>query len=329
LLAYIFRKCWITHLLIPLILALSCITGCIEKAPQLSQATSHLADDQEVGEWPTHLRMDFDAQVSNSLFCVRGNIMLTGTGSLPYLLLNATLFRGGQVLKNTKYLMLQVEPGKDHSFEISKNMRILPGSYNCTLEVTGPKGSLARETRKCNLVEPMMESVPLANPILPDELAIKIAEQNYQEEKIQREAKQEKARKEAIQEKEATKENGLQETKNQKETSNESKDEANEETEALEVRISSEEDIKAKEDLRAYPDENRVNSTSRSGASLKKSMVPSTESETELIGSSSSKKYHLSACRFASKIKPDNKISFESIEDAKRQGYFPCKVCNP
>ena len=231
-------------------------------------------------------------------------------------------------MKNTKYLMLQVEPGKDHSFEISKNMRILPGSYNCTLEVTGPKGALARETRKCRLVEPMMELVPLANPILPDELAIKIAEQNYQEEKIQREAKQEKARKEAIQEKEATKENGLQEKKIQKETSNESKDEAKEETGALEVRISSEEDIKAK-DLRAYPDENRINSTSRSGASLKKSMVPPTESETELIGSSTSKKYHLPACRFASKIKLDNKISFESIEDAKRQGYLPCKVCNP
>ena len=147
--------------------------------------------------------------------------MLTGTGSLPYLLLNATLRQGGQILKNTKYLMLQVESGKDHSFEISKNLRILPGSYNCTLEVTGPKGSLARETRKCKLAEPMMESEPLVNLILPDELAIKIAEQKYEEEKIQREANQEKARKEAIQEKETTQEKELQEKKVQeKEESN-------------------------------------------------------------------------------------------------------------
>jgi hypothetical protein len=305
------------------------MTGCIEKAPQLSQATSHLAEDQVAGEWPTNLQMDFDAEVSNSLFCVRGNIMLTGTESLPYLLLNATLFRGGQVLKSTKYLMLQVDPGKDHSFEISKNMRILPGSYNCTLEVAGPKGPLAHETRKCKLAEPNIEPVSWGNPIFSDELAIKIAEQKYQEKKIQREAKQEMARKEVIQEKKTLQDNELQEKTQEKETPNELKDGANEGTEALEVRASSEENIKAKEDLRAYADENRVNNTSRSEASLKKSMAPSTESETELIGSSTSKKYHLSACRFASKIKPDNKISFESIEDAKRQGYLPCKVCNP
>jgi hypothetical protein len=225
--------------------------------------------------------------------------------------------------------MLQVDPGKDHSFEISKNMRILPGSYNCTLEVAGPKGPLAHETRKCKLAEPNIEPVSWGNPIFSDELAIKIAEQKYQEKKIQREAKQEMARKEVIQEKKTLQDNELQEKTQEKETSNKSKDEANEETEALEGGASSEENIKAKEDLRAYADENRVNNTSRSEASLKKSMAPSTESETELIGSSTSKKYHLSACRFASKIKPDNKISFESIEDAKRQGYLPCKVCNP
>ena len=311
------------------------MAGCIEKAPQLSQATSHLAEDQAAGEWPTHLQMDFDAEVSNSLFCVRGNILLKGSGSLPYLLLNATLLRGGKVLKSTKYLMLQVEPGKDHSFEISKNMRILPGSYNCTLEVTGPKGSLAHETRKCKLAELNMEPVSWGNPIFSDELAIKIAEQKYREEKIQREAKQEKARKEAIQEEEVTQENVLLEKKIQKkETSIESKDEANEgeaneETESLEVRASSEESIKAKEDLQAYTDGNHIDSTSPLEASLKKSKAPSTESEIELIGSSTSKKYHLSSCRFASKIKLDNKISFESIEDAKRQGYLPCKVCNP
>lgn len=256
--------------------------------------------------------------------------MLTGTGSLPYLLLNATLRQGEQVLKNTKYLMLQVESGKDHSFEISKNLRILPGSYNCTLEVVGPKGSLARETRKCKLAEPMIESVPLANPILQDEMAIKIAEQNYQEEKIQREAKQEKVRKEANQEKKTMQEKAPQEKNIQeKETSGKSKDEARPKIEALEARASSEVNTTAKEDLQAYTDEPHIDNTSRSGASLKESMAPPTKSEIELIGSSTSKKYHLPACRFASKIKPDNKIRFENIEDAKKQGYLPCKVCNP
>jgi hypothetical protein len=256
--------------------------------------------------------------------------MLTGTGSLPYLLLNATLRQGGQILKNTKYLMLQVESGKDHSFEISKNMRILPGSCNCTLEVIGPEGLLARETRKCKLAEPMIESVSLANPILPDDMAIKIAEQNYQEEKIQREAKQEKGRKEANQEKKTTQDKGPQEKNIQeKETSGKSKDEAKTKIEAPEARASSKVNTTAKEDLQAYTDEPHIDNTSRSGVALNESMAPPKQSEIELIGSSTSKKYHLPACRFVSKIKPDNKISFENIEDAKKQGYLPCKVCNP
>ncbi len=48
-----------------------------------------------------------------------------------------------------------------------------------------------------------------------------------------------------------------------------------------------------------------------------------------LTGSSTSKKYHLPDCRYAAKIKPENKIDFQSPEDAKRQGYLPCKSCNP
>ena len=52
-------------------------------------------------------------------------------------------------------------------------------------------------------------------------------------------------------------------------------------------------------------------------------------SEAMLVGSSTSKKYHLPDCRYALKIKPENKIDFQSPEDAKRQGYLPCKSCNP
>ena len=52
-------------------------------------------------------------------------------------------------------------------------------------------------------------------------------------------------------------------------------------------------------------------------------------SEAMLVGSSTSKKYHLSDCRYALKIKPENRIDFQSPEDAKRQGYLPCKSCNP
>jgi hypothetical protein len=306
-------------------LILLCMSGCIEKAPQLSQIASYQPDERGPGELPTRLWMDFDTQISNNLFCVRGNVVLTSTNSLPYLLLNATLCQGSQVIKSTKYLMLQVEPDKDYSFEISKNMKILPGSYNCTLEVIGPKGPMAQETRKCMLAEPIMNSISLAYPVLPDELAIKTAEQDYQEENIQRKAKQEAARKDSNQEKEMTKEKAIQE----KGTSDVSTDETKQEIEAEAARISSSENITAKNDLQAHVDKGRINGTSQSRESLKKSMPSPKESEIELVGSSTSKKYHLPACRFAVRIKSGNKISFESIEDAKKQGYLPCKVCNP
>ncbi len=51
--------------------------------------------------------------------------------------------------------------------------------------------------------------------------------------------------------------------------------------------------------------------------------------EDALVGSKSSKKYHRPDCRFAQKIKPENLISFSGVEDARREGYLPCKVCNP
>jgi len=51
--------------------------------------------------------------------------------------------------------------------------------------------------------------------------------------------------------------------------------------------------------------------------------------EDALVGSKSSKKYHRPDCRFAQNIKPENLISFSGVEDARREGYLPCKVCNP
>jgi len=52
-------------------------------------------------------------------------------------------------------------------------------------------------------------------------------------------------------------------------------------------------------------------------------------SKATLVGSSTSKKYHRWSCRYVAKIKPENRINFTSPEDAKRQGYLPCKSCNP
>ena len=90
----------------------------------------------------------------------------------------------------TKYLMMQLEPNRDYSFEISKNMRIQPGDYNCTLEVSGPEGTLALENRKCSLEEPLQNSESSQSSLSPEELYAEFAKQKAQEEMAREESVQ-------------------------------------------------------------------------------------------------------------------------------------------
>lgn len=54
-----------------------------------------------------------------------------------------------------------------------------------------------------------------------------------------------------------------------------------------------------------------------------------TVSQQQFVGSSKSDKYHYPSCSAAKKIKPANLVTFSSSEDARAQGYVPCKVCSP
>jgi hypothetical protein len=49
--------------------------------------------------------------------------------------------------------------------------------------------------------------------------------------------------------------------------------------------------------------------------------------EYQLIGSENSDKYHLPSCTWAKKIKPENRVCFESKEEARKQGYEPAGCC--
>ncbi|MCX5814253.1 MAG: hypothetical protein NT178_17175 [Proteobacteria bacterium] len=51
--------------------------------------------------------------------------------------------------------------------------------------------------------------------------------------------------------------------------------------------------------------------------------------EYKYYASNKSKKYHYQSCIYAQKINPSNLVSFKSANDAKAQGYVPCKVCKP
>ena len=89
--------------------------------------------------------------------------MLPGNSSLAYLMLNATLCQGERAQFNTKYLLMQIEPNRDYSFEITKNVKIPAGEYDCILEAKGPQGVLAEESRKISLAsgqKPVFEQVP-------------------------------------------------------------------------------------------------------------------------------------------------------------------------
>ena len=47
------------------------------------------------------------------------------------------------------------------------------------------------------------------------------------------------------------------------------------------------------------------------------------------VGSKNSNKYHYTWCKWAKKINPNNKVTFNSAKEAQASGYVPCKVCKP
>lgn len=47
------------------------------------------------------------------------------------------------------------------------------------------------------------------------------------------------------------------------------------------------------------------------------------------IGNSTTKKFHLTSCAWADKIKPENEVRLSSYDDYINKGYLPCKTCNP
>lgn len=61
----------------------------------------------------------------------------------------------------------------------------------------------------------------------------------------------------------------------------------------------------------------------REGGSIKK-----LEKKNDMfVGSIKSNKYHLPDCSWAKRIKEENVIWFESVEDAKEKGYIPASCC--
>jgi hypothetical protein len=47
------------------------------------------------------------------------------------------------------------------------------------------------------------------------------------------------------------------------------------------------------------------------------------------VASKFSIKYHLPTCKRALRIQEQNKVTFDTAEEAVKAGYFPCSVCKP
>lgn len=54
-----------------------------------------------------------------------------------------------------------------------------------------------------------------------------------------------------------------------------------------------------------------------------------TQTEAYYIGNSRTGKFHRPGCQWAQKISPQNRVIFQSRDQAVAQGYIPCKVCSP
>lgn len=143
-----FSKCGIALILFPIFLAMFSMTGCLEKADGPAQVSSPASSGQMEN---SSLQMDFDVELKENLFAVRGSLVLPGDVSLPYLFLNATLEQENRSKLVALYMLMQLEPGRDYSFEICKNARIAPGEYDCVLKAEGPNGLMAEESRKVSL----------------------------------------------------------------------------------------------------------------------------------------------------------------------------------
>ena len=55
----------------------------------------------------------------------------------------------------------------------------------------------------------------------------------------------------------------------------------------------------------------------------------STAAGYKYVASNKAKKYHYPDCQWAKKIKPANRVTFNSAKEARQAGYVPCKVCKP
>ena len=303
------------QILFVLPLALLCISGCLEKAAVPIQEPSSGLSDPSLNSM---LQMDYDVELSHDLFRMQGHLLLPGAGNLAYVQLNASLSRENSPIFSTKYLLMQIESSREYGFEICKSCWLEPGEYDCLLRAEGPQGVIAEGTRRVSLEQ--FRNGPKGWSEAEEAAFWRMIEERE---------------KEAVEGEDGTREDGTKEDRitedGEEEIGKTSKSDAGA-VERTKEASGEDENANESDDM----ERSRRPASSESGSRAFFSAYPAGEDgdpissqEHLLVGSISSRKYHLPDCRYAQKIKPENLVTFSSSEEAEREGYLPCKVCNP
>ena len=305
----------IFKILFALFIASLCMSGCLEKATGPMQERASEPNDQLPGY---RLQMDYDVELSSDLFRLQGDLLLPGAANLGYILLNASLQKEESPIFSTKYLLMQVEPNREYGFEICRSCRLESGEYDCILKAEAPQGIIAEEVRKVRLegsgdrLEGWSQAEETAFWRMIEEYE-REGDERERDESVGAESEEiegeENKNDEEMEGEAAGDEGGLQEGAGGEDAAK--VDDAGKES-LGKPSYSESSSIALFSGYRARDDEDGISSH-----------------EESLVGSKSSRKYHRPDCRFAQKIKPENLISFSGVEDARREGYLPCKVCNP
>jgi hypothetical protein len=298
-----------------LFLALICLQGCIDQAADLKDATSSIELVPSYGQ-VSDAEMNFDSEVSSTLFRASGDLMLWGNSTLPYVILNATLCQEGRPVTSARYMLIDVQSNRDYGFEICKNFHLASGEYSCTLEAAGPSGLLSSQTRSCKAE--FQED-------LPSDAAAENAGREFFPFPAENSARDE----------------DIFSDFTDHEDSSEERDPSGSDSDSVEPEARDDADLgEATTESLVLPAEDEMEGHSQAtedrvqieeSPSLKQNPASedSESSSHKLVGSTSSNKYHQPDCRYAAKIKPENRVYFSSVEEAEKKKYQPCKSCNP
>jgi len=73
----------------------------------------------------------------------------------------------------------------------------------------------------------------------------------------------------------------------------------------------------------------KADGTKTTSTKVEKTIVKQTAGQTKYVASKNGKVFHTADCSSAKRILPENIVTYNSREDAERDGKRPCKICKP